>query len=183
MTAFDSLDGVIVRALNPNRDDRGSFTEVFRADWGMENAPRQWSLDHSNPRTLRGMHVHRWRWDYVTMAWGSMLLALHDLREDSRTFGRTVTGMVHHSDGVAVRLPPGVMHGFYYAEEAVALLGFSVPWTPQDDVRCHHAAPELGIAWPGPVEHISDADRDGPGYEECRRLLLTPAPAAPSPDR
>lgn len=167
---FEDIAGVRLVTLQPNHDARGSFTEVFRDTWDLPHPPRQWSLDHSLPLTLRGMHVHRWRWDYVTMAWGEMFLALHDLRPDSPTCGRSETGWIGRVQGVAIRLPPGVMHGFYYAGEAVALLGFSVPWTDADDVRCHYAAPELAIAWPGEVRQISAADAAAGDYDTCRRL-------------
>lgn len=169
--SLSRIPGVELIQLAPHRDARGSVTEVFRDSWQLGCGPKQWNADISRPRTLRGVHAHRRRHDYATLLRGRMMLALHDARRDSATFGETVAAEVSAEDAIAVVLPPGVAHGLYYIDDCVTLIGFSVGWDASDDVRCHHAAPELGMTWPGAIEHISDADASAPGYAEFLRAL------------
>jgi dTDP-4-dehydrorhamnose 3,5-epimerase len=100
-----------------------------------------------------------------------LFLALHDTRTSSPMFGRTQTAEFRPGDGVAIVIPPRVAHGLYYVEDSVTLIGFSDAWNPDDDFRCRHSAPELGIEWPGPVKHVSDADRAGLPYREFLESL------------
>lgn len=152
------IPGVRVVHLRPDWDARGAFTEVYRVDWGTGFNPKQWSIDHSRALTIRGIHAHRERVDYVTPICGRVVIGLYDTRPEVESQGRAASISVRHADGLALVLPPGVAHGFYYPEASAVLVGFSRPWSPDDDVRCHYLCPELGIHWPGPVEHISDLD-------------------------
>ena len=52
------IDGVRLLPLHPHHDERGTFTEVFAAHWGAGIDPAQWSVVHSAPGVLRGMHLH-----------------------------------------------------------------------------------------------------------------------------
>jgi dTDP-4-dehydrorhamnose 3,5-epimerase len=158
LTLGDRIPGVRTVQLTPNWDERGAFTEVHRVDWATGCEPQQWSLDHSRAGTFRGMHAHRERFDYVTPVWGRLVVGLYDARIDSPSTGSSAIISVSHADGVALILPPGVAHGFYYPEDSAVLIGFSRPWSPKDDVRCHYLCPELGLKWPGPTHHISASD-------------------------
>lgn len=162
--AMDSwLPGVHPIRLKPSHDQRGTFTEVHRADWKTGCDPLQWNLDHSKARTLRGMHAHRTRFDYVTPVCGRVVIGLYDARPDTPSQGRSAVISLSKEDSVALILPPGVLHGFYYPEDSAVLIGFSQYWSPGDDIRCHYLCPELGlVAWAGQVDHISTADASAP---------------------
>ncbi|MGD2082159.1 MAG: dTDP-4-dehydrorhamnose 3,5-epimerase family protein [Chromatiales bacterium] len=168
---LERIAGVRIVNIEPHADQRGAFTEVFRSDWKLGCNPVQWNLDHSVAGTLRGLHAHKARYDYLTLVWGRMFLALHDARPQSSTFGLTLTADLSPSTARALILPPGVAHGFYYPEDSAVLIGFTVAWDPSDDIRCHYLAPELGIRWPGPVEHISPSDASAPGYRDFLHAL------------
>lgn len=178
VSVLTAIKGVQVIELKPNWDARGAFTEVFRSAWETGCRPVQWNLDHSVAGTLRGLHAHRARTDYVTPVWGRLFVSLFDARRSSGSFGRTVGATLQHRDGVAVVLPPGVVHGFYYGEDSAVLIGFSAPWVPTDDIRCHYLAPELGMEWPGTVEFISASDAAAQGYDAFMRELESPGGAA-----
>jgi dTDP-4-dehydrorhamnose 3,5-epimerase len=163
---LESIPGVRLVRLKHNADLRGAYTEVFRDEWDVGVRPVQWNVSHSNAGTLRGMQAHRRRYDYTSVVWGRLFLALHDTRQSSPVFGRTLTAEFQPRDAIAIVIPPRVAHGLYYLEDSVTLIGFSVAWDPADDFRCRHSAPELGIEWPGPISHVSDSDRAGLPYRQ-----------------
>lgn len=170
-TGLEKIPGVQSVKLQPHLDSRGGFTELYRQEWNVGVAPAQWNADHSVAHTVRGVHAHKRRYDYMAVLWGSMTLALHDARRSSPAFGTTVHVQLAKNDGNALIIPPGVAHAFYFPEDSVTLIGFSDGWDPSDDIRCNHAASELGIAWPGPVKHISRADVEAPGYQDFLQKL------------
>jgi dTDP-4-dehydrorhamnose 3,5-epimerase len=163
---LESIPGVRLIRLRRIADVRGAYTEVFRDEWDVGVRPTQWNVSHSNAGTLRGVQAHRRRYDYTSVLWGRLFLALHDTRPSSPVFGKTLTGEFRPGDGLAIVIPPRVAHGLYHIEDSVTLIGFSDAWDPVDDFRCRHSAPELGIEWPGPVEHMSPSDRAGLPYRQ-----------------
>lgn len=161
---LNSIPGVKLVKLDPHLDDRGAYTELYRDDWRLDVRPSQWNVNHSNAGTVRGVQAHKRRFDYTAMLAGRVTLALHDTRRSSPMFGKTMKADLYRHDGFAVIIPPRVAHGLYYLEDSVTLIGFTDAWDPSDDFRCHHTSPELAIAWPGPVRHISDADNAAQPY-------------------
>ena len=79
--------GVQVSNWEPRADDRGSFTEIFCSDWGLNIDPAQWSVVCSEPRVLRGVYLHLRHDEYIGVISGSALIGLRDLRRGSRTEG------------------------------------------------------------------------------------------------
>ena len=63
-------DGVSLLALAPHKDERGAFTELFRAPWDLAIAPVQWNAVRSEAGVLRGVHAHHRHADYLTVVVG-----------------------------------------------------------------------------------------------------------------
>ena len=169
--ATSLFPGMRLIHLERHGDLRGAFTEVHRRDWETGCEPTQWNVDHSFAGTLRGMHAHRSRTDYITPVWGSMVLGLYDARQASESAGQSVMFSISYLDAAALIVPAGIAHGFYYVEDSAVLIGFSQSWSPDDDVRCHYRAPQLGLDWPEPVAHISSADAAAPGFDAFLQAL------------
>jgi dTDP-4-dehydrorhamnose 3,5-epimerase len=169
-------DGVVVHALASHRDLRGSFTEVFRHEWDVGVAPVQWNACTSETGSLRGVHVHPRHDDYFILVKGRMTLALRDLRRGSSTEGLAALVEMNEDPITAIVIPHGVAHGFYYHEPSLHLYAVSEYWDVEDELGCHWADPELGIAWPAEPTLISERDATAP---PLARLLEQLEPLQP----
>jgi len=158
--------GVETLVPTTHSDERGTLAEVYRASWPGGFDVVQWTLTHSAPNTLRGMHLHLERQDFVLLAAGRMLLALHDLRRESPTFGMTSTVPLDAGSPCGVRIPTGVAHGFYFEEAGSVLVGTSEYWDPADEFGCRWDAPEFGIDWPCSRPLLSARDERAGSYAE-----------------
>ena len=162
--------GVRLRQLSPHRDERGTFTEVFRQEWGVGMAPVQWNVVHTERDVLRGVHVHVFHDDYVVLVAGSASIGLADLRQSSATFGARAVVPMSASAIAGLVIPPGVAHGFLFHEPSVHLYAVTHYWSPAD---------ELG--WPlgrsracDPVAFAPDPRlQEGPGASEPDRAPST----------
>lgn len=163
---MDLPDGVALRPLTMNRDPRGSFTELFRDEWDTGLAPVQWNAVSSEPRTLRGVHVHIRHDDYLTVLKGRACVGLRDLRRDSPTEGLSVLVELTEDPLIALLIPHGVAHGFYFPELSLHLYAVTTYWDVDDELACHWADPDLGISWPAEPALVSERDATAPSLAE-----------------
>ena len=140
--------GVYTRALDMHRDDRGCFTEIFRAEWPTGAEPLQWNLMSSAAGVLRGVHVHPKHIDYLVLAQGRASIGLRDLRAGSATYGLASLLELSGAQLAALVIPPGVAHGFLFHEPSLLVYAVDEYWRADDEMGCHWADPELGIPWP-----------------------------------
>ncbi len=122
----------------------------------------------SSANVLRGVHVHRRHHDYLMVAAGTLLLGLHDLRADSPTSGLSAQLTLSAEDPIAVTIPPGVCHGFYFPEPTVHVYAVSEYWDLDDELGCRFDAAELGLNWPIGDPLLSPRDRAAGSYEAMR---------------
>lgn len=163
--------GVVRHPLEPVADARGSFTEVFRRSWPVGVDPLQWGLLQSAAGVLRGVHVHSRHDEFILVTAGRMLLGIKDLRPDSPSFGLAGLVTLAGERPELVTLPRGVAHGFYHAVDTSMLLATSHYYDPTDDLGCHWADPELGIAWPTRNPALSERDRTAPPLADLMAAL------------
>jgi dTDP-4-dehydrorhamnose 3,5-epimerase len=161
-------EGVRLRRLQTHVDDRGSLTEVFRANWDTGIAPVQWNVTTSKPGTLRGVHVHRTHDDYLVLLTGRASIGIRDLRTGSATEGRSALVELSGSELRTLTIPPGVAHGFYFQEESMMLYSVSHYWSLDDEFGCRWDDPDLEIPWPTTSAMISVRDA---GAASLRELL------------
>jgi dTDP-4-dehydrorhamnose 3,5-epimerase len=141
--------GVRLVPLTPHADERGVFTELFRASWEVGVAPIQWNAVSSHANVLRGVHAHVRHTDYLTLAVGHATIGLHDLRPESPTEGLGTTVELDSEAPAALVIPVGVAHGFYFhTERSVHVYAVSHEFDPNDELGCRWDDPELDIAWP-----------------------------------
>ncbi|HVL38738.1 MAG TPA: dTDP-4-dehydrorhamnose 3,5-epimerase family protein [Fimbriimonadaceae bacterium] len=171
--AVEGLVGVEVLALEMHGDDRGVFTEVYRDEWGVDPRPKQWNVVRSEANVLRGVHVHIVHHDYLILVDGRATIGLADLRARSASAGATTTLEMSGGDLVALRIPPGVAHGFYFHEPSIHVYSVSEYWNLADELGCHWADPDLGIDWPGIRPHISDRDESLPPLASLQDALAS----------
>lgn len=151
--------GVRLVPLTPHADERGVFTELFRASWEVGVAPIQWNAVSSHANVLRGVHAHVRHTDYLTLAVGHATIGLHDLRPESPTEGLGTTVELDSEAPAALVIPVGVAHGFYFhTERSVHVYAVSHEFDPNDELGCRWDDPELDIAWPCSEPLISPRD-------------------------
>ncbi len=118
---LDPIDGVRYRPARPVSHHHGHLTEVFRADWGLTEAPVvQVNLTTTFPGRFRAWGIHRLTVDRLFAATGSLCIVCYDGRRGSPTFGCVNELMLGERNQGLIVIPPGVYHGWKNigAEEA-----------------------------------------------------------------
>ncbi len=157
-------------------DRRGVFTEVFRESWDTGIRPVQWNLVRSEPKVLRGVHVHVRHSDYFVLVNGRVLIGLCDLRQGSPTERAAALIELDGEKLQALTIPPGVAHGFYFIARSQHLYSVSRYWDTADELACQWADPGLGIPWPFDDAVVSERDA---GARSLAELLDEIAPYQP----
>lgn len=153
-----------------HNDDRGDLTEIYRQDWIHNDKRVQWNLVHSKARTLRGVHTHVDRIDYLVLLQGKMMLGLRDLRRNSPSFGMSALVMLGGGVSEAAYIPTGVAHGFYFPEPSTTLYGMSEYFNSSmdDELGCHPGDPDLDIPWPDGCWLLSERDQSAGTLKEMQ---------------
>lgn len=162
-----SIEGVLLFIPTPHHDDRGLFTRTFDAEvaaaHGIDAASFiQDSQSRSHMGVLRGLHGRSGRGEgkLVRCAHGAVSDVVVDARKDSPTYGRHEMFRLDDERFVHLYVPPGMLHGFQ-ALTPIADVCYRIdrPHDPAEDIAVRYNDPDLGIAWPLPVTHISERDR------------------------
>jgi dTDP-4-dehydrorhamnose 3,5-epimerase len=103
------------------------------------------------------------------MVQGGMELALVDVRRDSPDFKMARVLRLHSERPRGVIIPPGVAHGFYFAEAAVLVYGVSNYWDKEDELGCQWNDAQLEIPWQAGEPSLSERDEQAGSFEEMIR--------------
>jgi len=110
---IDLIDGVRYRLARPVSHQNGHLIEVFRADWGLTEAPIvQVNASITFPGRIRAWGIHRSTVDRLFAASGSLQIVCYDGRRGSPTFGRVNEFLLGMRNQGLVVIPPGVYHGW-----------------------------------------------------------------------
>ncbi len=106
------IEGVIVRNLKKNADERGFLMEILRSDWeGFEKFGQSYvSLNY--PGVIRAWHYHNKQTDYFVCVAGMIKVPLYDGRQTSATFRELNEFVMGDDNPLMVKIPPGVYHGY-----------------------------------------------------------------------
>ncbi len=106
------INGVIIKKLNKNTDERGWLAEFFRND-EVDYSPAMGYVSVTKPGVARGPHEHKEQSDcFVFTGPGDFELYLWDGRDGSKTKGERVKIKVGENNPTMVIVPPGVVHGY-----------------------------------------------------------------------
>jgi dTDP-4-dehydrorhamnose 3,5-epimerase len=106
------IDGVIVKEISVYVDERGIVAEVVRADDPIYHGRfGQVYYATCNPGVIKAWHYHKVHSDILYCIHGSTKVCLFDDRDGSRTRGVTNVLVMNEFNQIAVRIPPGVLHG------------------------------------------------------------------------
>lgn len=163
--------GASVRRLQMLRDERGSFTEIYRGEWVAGLPAIQWNFVRSDAGVMRGLRVHPKHEDYLVVVEGLLLVGLRDLRRKSPTFGATALVELDGAELEALTIPAGIAHGLYASEPSLFLIGVTRYHDPEDELACHWDDPGLGIPWPFSSARISPSDATGYSLAEITEIV------------
>lgn len=162
--------GVEVHELQCHLDERGQLTELFKSS-RLNVEIQQVNLSSSNAGSLRGVHCHLHHDDLMAASHGSFELGLHDLRPGSTTEGLSATMRLTAFQQI-VRIPVGVAHGFWFAEDTMMIYGFTKPYDSEDVLGCRWNDPELGFEWSVTGEPmLSERDRTAGTLAQLREQI------------
>lgn len=159
------IDGVELRHLKVNADNRGTFTEVFVKSWQSPIDLAQFSVVASEAGVMRGCHFHRNHDEYFCLLKGSASVGLRDERTGSPTYGRWSLYSLYEYDLAALMFPAGLVHGWYFHQDSLHLQGVSEAYesySDYDNYRVHWLDPELEIPWPTKDATLSELARSAP---------------------
>lgn len=165
--------GVVQYPLVVQRGKTGATIDLFDISQGVGAAAVQWNFVGSLPNTLRGVHVHPHHADHLCVLAGTMLLGLHDMRPESASYRRSLILTLRGEHPVAMAIPPGVAHGFYFPEMTEYAYALDHYWNMAEEIGCRWNDPELGLYWPVTDPVLSPRDRDAPGYAKLVSALAT----------
>jgi dTDP-4-dehydrorhamnose 3,5-epimerase len=169
-------DGARLIPLTMHRDSRGSLTEIFRNEWPVGAAPIQWNVTKSDANVLRGVHVHHRHTDYFVAVSGRISVGLFDARRSSPTYAQSSLFELSGDDLSALRIPTGVLHGFYSHDASLFIYGVDRYFDPSDELACHWADPQLKIPWPCRDPLLNERDRAAGSLADVEAKLASLCP-------
>ena len=147
------------------------------------------SQSRSGHGTLRGLHGRGGAGEakLVRCARGAILDVIVDARPGSPTYGRHQAFRLDDEQFRMLYVPRGFLHGFQVLSE-VADICYRIdrPHDPTEDLSVRYDDPDLGIAWPLPVDTLSPRDQSAGSWRDltsraCPPLTRTAAGAAGRP--
>jgi len=160
------LDGPLLLAPAVHGDDRGFFTETFRAaalaEHGVEHDWIQDNQSRSRRGVVRGMHfqIGAGAAKLVRCARGRILDVVADLRRGSPTYAQW-EGFVLDDEALRVLyVPIGFAHGFCVLSDVADVVYKQTNYYSADVERgVRYDDPELAIEWPADVP-LKPSQRD-----------------------
>jgi dTDP-4-dehydrorhamnose 3,5-epimerase len=162
-----TIRDVVIVAPQVFEDERGFFTEVFRADkyseWNLPTAFVQFNHSGSVKDTVRGLHF---QWDppmgkLMKVTRGAAFLVAVDIRKGSPTLGGHFAVSLSEKDRRLVWAPAGFARGFAvlseYAEIQYLTTGI---YNQNAESGIAWNDPVLGIKWPVPSPVLSGKDQE-----------------------
>lgn len=161
-------------------DDRGSFTEWFRADLLREATGRRFDIAQANHSTsrrgvVRGVHfadVPPGQAKYVYCPVGAVLDVVVDVRAGSPTFGAVDAVVLDAAERRGVFISEGLGHAFCALRDdtSVAYL-VSTPYDAGSEHTVSPTDPGLRLPWPDDIGELvlSDKDAAAPTLEQALR--------------
>jgi len=168
------LAGVFEIHIEPRTDERGFFARTWCqkefSDHGLNSKLVQSSVSFNRQRgTLRGVHYQAAPFaetKVVRCTSGAIYDVVLDLREQSPTFKQWFATILNAENRHSVYVPEGCAHGFLTLKEDSEVLYQMSEFHHPDAARgVRWNDPAFQIAWPEPVEVISERDRTYPDFE------------------
>jgi dTDP-4-dehydrorhamnose 3,5-epimerase len=163
----NQLDGPILIAPNVIGDERGFFCETYRRNefvaLGIDEEMVQDNHSRSRHGIVRGMHfqVGRGAAKLVRCGRGAIHDVIVDLRRGSPSFGRWEGFDLTEENMRTLYVPVGFAHGFCVTSDvADVFYKQDAYYAGATERGIRYDDPDVGIAWPLPVEELVPSRRD-----------------------
>lgn len=175
MSRFDfistPLTGLMLVQRKVIEDHRGSLSRFYCADEFREtgiNKPIA-QINHTltrNKGAVRGLHFQRpphAETKLVSCLKGEIFDVAVDLRHNSATFLQWHGEILSAENHKSLLIPEGYAHGFQTLVEDCELIYLhTAVYHPEAEGGLNVADPRLNIAWPLPIDDLSERDRTHP---------------------
>jgi dTDP-4-dehydrorhamnose 3,5-epimerase len=107
------INGIIIKNLIKNEDNRGWLIELFRKDMVDEYLfPEMSYISMTYPGITRGPHEHLEQTDYFCFLDSTFKLILWDNRKRSATYKNKMSLNIGENEYKIVIVPPGIVHAY-----------------------------------------------------------------------
>jgi dTDP-4-dehydrorhamnose 3,5-epimerase len=124
------IEGVEIKDLTKNIDERGFFAELSRQDWVEilnKDEILQFNLSYSYPEIVRAWHRHlKGQNDYFYCVEGAVKVCAYDDRAESNTFGEIDEIILSREQLRLVRIPGILWHGYKVISDKPAIVLYGV---------------------------------------------------------
>jgi len=161
-------------------DERGFFTETFRADEFMaQTGAKPFVQDNHSKSTkgiLRGLHYQKTQTQgkLVRVISGTVYDVAVDMRQSSSTFGKTVGVILSAENKRQLWVPEGFAHGFYVMTDSAEFVYKCTDYYhPASEASVLWNDTELAIEWPlveGEPPQLSDKDATGFSFQDAPKF-------------
>jgi len=163
-----SINGVWLRRNVELVDDRGVFTELWRASLtaSFGDTPMvQANLSRSRAGVLRGMHFHLRQADLWMLIEGRAVAAVTDVRE-ALDGGEASSLTIEMAVGDALFIPRRVAHGFLALADMALVYLVSNEYDGTDEHGFAWDDAQAAIPWPDRPTVVSERDGSNPSLAE-----------------
>lgn len=116
------IDGVKIKNLKVNLDERGRLMEILRCDDEIFERFGQVYITTAFPGIVKAWHYHKLQDDNFTCVGGRIKLALYDPRENSPTKDMIEEFVLSFEEPKLIHIPKNVYHGFKNIGDREALV-------------------------------------------------------------
>lgn len=145
------IDGVEIKQLTVNADDRGYLMEMLRCDDEIFEGFGQAYVSLNYPGVVRAWHWHEKQADLFIVVKGMIKVGLYDARDGSPTKGQAQEVIMGEHNPIALKIPIGVVHGYKtIGVEPSLLVNFpSQPYDRDnpDERRLPWNTPDIPFDW------------------------------------
>lgn len=108
------IDGIELRQLKKNVDERGYLCEILRQDWDVFKQFTMAYFSVTYPGVVRAWHRHlrTKQRDYMCFIQGTAKVAIYDDREGSPTMGSINEFIIGTDNITLIKIPGECWHGF-----------------------------------------------------------------------
>ena len=176
------IEGLVEIFPSIFRDERGWFYEFYNqsvfTNAGVPTSFVQENTSFSRKGVIRGLHFQfapHTQGKLVTVHSGKALDVVVDLREGSKTFGKTFYCTLDSETRNMLMVPEGFAHGFAALEDTVFYYKCTNFYNKPAESGIVWNDPTLNIQWPIENPVISEKDQLLPTLDELmRKSLISP---------
>jgi dTDP-4-dehydrorhamnose 3,5-epimerase len=135
-----TIDGVILKELNPIPDGRGDLIELWSKSWVKKEGmvvPTHVYQSGTDYGVVKCWHLDSVHTDQMTVTRGKIQIVLADVRKGSSTLGHVNSIFMSFEKPRLLKIPPGIMHGWkcLSTPEVIVVNLQSHVYDPEDEVK------------------------------------------------